>query len=51
MEANQELDSDSDGENLVSERSTDDIGQVDEKLIIDLEGLDLFCDDTLVSKK
>lgn len=48
MQANQELDSDLDGENLVSEWSTDNIVKVDEQLIIELEVLrttvDLCCD-------
>ena len=51
MHGNQDLDSDSDGENLVSEWSTDDIGQVNEQLLLDLEGLDLSCDDASVSNE
>jgi len=38
MQWNQDLESDSDGENFVSEWSTDNIGQVNEQLILDLEG-------------
>jgi len=51
MQGNQDLDSDSDGENLVSEWSTDDIGQVNEQLILDLEKLDLSCDDASVDNE
>jgi len=45
MQGNQDLDSDSDSENLVSEWSSDDIGQVNEELILGFKGLDLSCDD------
>ena len=50
-QGNQDLDSDSDVENLVSDWSTDDIGQVNEQLILDLEGLDLSCDDASVDNE
>ena len=51
MQGNQDLDSDSDGENLVSEWSSDDSGQVNEQLILDLKGLDLSCDDASVDNE
>jgi len=38
-------------ENLVSEWSTDDIGQVNEQLILDLEGFALSCDDASVDSE
>jgi len=51
MQGNQDLDSDSDGENLVSAWSSDDIGQVNEQPILDLKGLDLSYDDASVDNE
>ena len=44
MNLNHELDNDSDEENLVPEFSSEDFGQVNEKIFIDLEGLNISCD-------
>ena len=51
MNTNNKLDNDSDEENLVSELSSDDFGQVNEQLLIDLEGLNICCDSESSSNK